>query len=262
MIFQSWLATIMTVDESLLEQVRKLFAEQAEYMKTRGKRGDRLIFSFRNPNYMLFTYDNVVFQGEDSSMRPTRTEVWAKALYAAMLIQLLVGARVYITDKPYLTFTRPEEMKTIIEMEGLPPLFSGLFPISLDTERSETSIQRATESSARLPLGALSAVLDLLAAVWEITRLGKFMAKAAISAVPASSLQTRLGAFNEHETHQQGIIHPLLTWNDLPISARPVVYDIIANALPSRLIEHAVFTGIDSGWSPYLRHLSNKRAYA
>ena len=152
------------VDEALLEGARTLFAEQAERMKTRGKGGDHLIFSFRNPNYMLFTYDNVVFSGTDSSLRPTRTEVWAKALYAAVLIQLLTGARVYITDKPYLTFTRPEEMKTIIEMEGLPALFAGLFPLALET----TDIQRASESSARLPLGTLSTMLDLLAAVWEI----------------------------------------------------------------------------------------------
>ncbi len=156
-----------TVDETLLKLVSSLFAEQAERMKTRGKQGDRLIFSFQHPNYMLFTYDNVVFKGTDSSLRPTRTEIWAKALYAATLIQLLIGARVYITDKPYLTFTRPEEMKTIIEMEGLPPLFSGLFPTSLDTERAEGSIQRASESSARLPLAVLSTMLDLFSAVWE-----------------------------------------------------------------------------------------------
>jgi CRISPR-associated protein Csc1 len=80
-------------------------------------------------------------------------------------------------------------------------------------------------------------------------RLGKFMTKTAVFATPASSLQIRLVSFNEREARQQDILHPLLTWNDLPLSARPVVYDIIANALPSRLIEHAVFTGIEG---PYL----------
>lgn len=153
-----------SVDEEWLAGVQELFGEQAERMKTRGKGGDRLIFSLRHPNYMLFTYDNVVFSGTDSGLKPTRTEIWAKALYAAVLIQLLTGARVYITDKPYLTFTRPEEMKTIIEMEGLPALFTGLFPIS----REATNAARASESSARLPLGTLSTMLDLLAATWEI----------------------------------------------------------------------------------------------
>ncbi len=40
--------------------MKALFAEQAERLKTRKKRGDRLTFSFTHPNYMLFTYDNVV----------------------------------------------------------------------------------------------------------------------------------------------------------------------------------------------------------
>jgi CRISPR-associated protein Csc1 len=75
-------------------------------------------------------------------------------------------------------------------------------------------------------------------------RLGKFMTKAAMLVTPASALQSRLEAFNERETRQQRIIQPLLTWNDLPNAARPRVYDIIANALPSRLIEHALFAGI------------------
>jgi CRISPR-associated protein Csc1 len=74
-------------------------------------------------------------------------------------------------------------------------------------------------------------------------RLGKFMAKAALRCVPATDVQQRSTSFNKQ------VIHPLLTWNDLAISARPVVYDILANALPSRLIEHAVFTGIEG---PYI----------
>jgi len=80
-------------------------------------------------------------------------------------------------------------------------------------------------------------------------RLGKFMAKAAVLPTLARQMQTRLGSFNEQETRQQKVVHPLLTWNDLPASGRPIVYDIIANALPSRLIEHAMFNGIEG---PYL----------
>ena len=36
----------------------------------------------------------------------------------------------------------------------------------------------------------------------------------------------------------------LLTWNDLPQTARPVIYDIIVNALPGRLIENALFNSV------------------
>jgi hypothetical protein len=156
-----------TVDRAWLEQTKAIFAEQAKRLKTR-KQGDRLTFSFMHPNYMLFTYDNVVSRGADSSLKPTHIEVWVKALYSAVLLHLLTGARIYITDKPYLTFTRPELMKTIIEMEGLHPLLYGLFPTSRDDIETTDMTQRASETSARLPLVALSTMLDLLAATWEI----------------------------------------------------------------------------------------------
>src|SRR5260221_8741207 len=42
---------------------------------------------------------------------------------------------------------------------------------------------------------------------------------------------------------------PLLTWNDLPGPSRPIIYDIIVNALPGRLIDNALFEGLDG---PYL----------
>ena len=163
------------VDQGWLEQVQNMFANQAANMKmptkegkSRGKRGDRITFSFKNPNYMLITYDNVVAKSADPGLTPTHVEVWAKALYAATLIHLLTGARVYITDKPYLSITRPEQMKTIIEMEGLHPLLYGLLPIRrTDTEFTDMD-QRASESSARLSITALQVALDLLAAVWEI----------------------------------------------------------------------------------------------
>ena len=157
-----------TVDETWLEQVQEVFAEQAERMKTRGKRGDRLTFSFTHPNYMLFSYDNVVSERDKSGLKPTRTEVWAKSLYAAILLHLLTGVRIYITDRPYLTFTRPEEMKTIIEMEGLHPLLCSLLPVKDNNGDAVDSFSRASEASARLSLAAVPALLDLLAAIWEI----------------------------------------------------------------------------------------------
>lgn len=168
-----------SVDQDWLQKVHTMFAEQAAHLKTptkegkpRGKHGDRITFSFKNPNYMLITYESSIpdrlTPSEKAKLTPTHVEVWAKALYAATLIHLLTGARVYITDKPYLSITRPEQMKTIIEMEGLHPLLYGLLPIHrTDAEFTDMS-QRASESSARLSITALQVALDLLAAVWEI----------------------------------------------------------------------------------------------
>jgi hypothetical protein len=168
------------VDEGWLAQVREMFARQAAYLKTptkegkpRSKQGDRITFSFKNPNYMLVTYDNVVpdrlTSTEKAKLTPTHSEVWAKALYAATLIHLLTGARVYITDKPYLSITRPEEMKTIVETEGLHPLLYGLLPVRRVGTETTGIEQRTSESSTRFPLAALPVMLDLLAAIWEVT---------------------------------------------------------------------------------------------
>src|SRR5437588_4880300 len=149
-----------------------MFANQAELMKTptkdgkRRTRGDRIAFSLNAPNYMLITYANVVGREADKNLAPTHIEVWTKALYAATLIHLLTGVRVYITDKPYLNITRPEQMKTIIEMEGLHPLLYGLLPIRRTNAEFTVIDQRASESSARLSIAALQVTLDLLAAVW------------------------------------------------------------------------------------------------
>jgi CRISPR type I-D-associated protein Csc3/Cas10d len=138
--------------------------------KKRGKHGNRLTFSFFQPNYMLMSYDNAISDApQEKPLAPTRTEVWAKALYSAALIHLLIGARVYITDRPYLTITRPEQMKTIIEMEGLPPLLYGLFAIHRSPNTSIDAALRPSESNTRVPIATLPALLDLLAAIWEIT---------------------------------------------------------------------------------------------
>ncbi len=173
-----------TVDDEWLEQLCTMFTKQAQYLKTPTKEGktrkygDRLTFSFKNPNYTLITYDNVVAEKADKSLAPTRVEVCSKALYAATMIHLLTGARVYITDKPYLSITRPEQMKTIIEMEGLHPLLNGLIPMSrTDTDELADIGIRPSESNARLPIAALPTMLDLLAAVWEINA-GLYQGKA------------------------------------------------------------------------------------
>jgi CRISPR-associated protein Csc1 len=86
-------------------------------------------------------------------------------------------------------------------------------------------------------------------AIPHYLRLGKFMAKAELRPALAMDVQQHSTSFNAAEAKRHRVIHPLLTWNDLPQSARPVVYDILVNALPSRLIEHAVFAGIEG---PYV----------
>lgn len=80
-------------------------------------------------------------------------------------------------------------------------------------------------------------------------RLGKFMAKTVLHTTPAHQIQRR-GEWSTGQTlMRERLIRPLLNWNDLSTSARPVIYDIIVNALPSRLIDNPIFDGVDG---PYL----------
>jgi hypothetical protein len=175
-----------SLDPRWLQYMREMFAEQAERMAaalpegtTGGVWGDRLTFSFANPNYMLLTYSNAVPARLPSEVKaklaPTHIEVWTKALYAATLIQLLTGARVYLTDQPYLTITRPEEMKAIIEMEGLHPMLYSLLPIPRSDHEGEGHTwkglqgnQSFYETNTHLLLSSFPAMLDLLSAIWEI----------------------------------------------------------------------------------------------
>lgn len=169
------------VDEQWLAQVQAMFVSQAERMalppqegKPRSPQGDRITFSFKAPNYLLITYSTAVPKQlppqEKARIAPTVVEMWAKAFYAAALIHLLTGARVYVTEKPYLSISRPEEMKTIIELDGVHPLLAGLLPLRLPRESGETAgaMQTEARSQATVPLNALPIVLDALAAVWEI----------------------------------------------------------------------------------------------
>jgi CRISPR-associated protein Csc1 len=75
-------------------------------------------------------------------------------------------------------------------------------------------------------------------------RLGKFMAKTVLFNTPAGKLEQHGGWLRERETSGNRMLQPLLNWNDLSATARPVIYDIIVNALPSRLIDNAVFDGV------------------
>jgi CRISPR-associated protein Csc1 len=75
-------------------------------------------------------------------------------------------------------------------------------------------------------------------------RLGKFMAKAALSST-AGQVHLREQGLNRREMNRTEVEQPLLTWNDLPGPARPIIYDIIVNALPGRLIDNALFEGLD-----------------
>ncbi|MBA2287073.1 MAG: type I-D CRISPR-associated protein Cas5/Csc1 [Ktedonobacteraceae bacterium] len=72
-------------------------------------------------------------------------------------------------------------------------------------------------------------------------RLGKFMAKTLLHVTTPHNLQQVTA---ESLPSLRRATRPMLTWNDIPTSARPAVYDIIVSALPGRLIDNPVFEGV------------------
>jgi CRISPR-associated protein Csc1 len=78
-------------------------------------------------------------------------------------------------------------------------------------------------------------------------RLGKFMAKTKLHITMAQDTQQRIEPASEQKGQRDG---PLLTWDDLAKTARPMIFDIIVNALPGQLIANAIFDGIPG---PYLQ---------
>jgi CRISPR type I-D-associated protein Csc1 len=76
-------------------------------------------------------------------------------------------------------------------------------------------------------------------------RLGKFMAKTEMHVVQAEHVHQVQGNSQQAYAHKQSkqrrsnAQQPLLNWNDLAPGARPLAFDIIANALPSHLIANA-----------------------
>lgn len=81
---------------------------------------------------------------------------------------------------------------------------------------------------ARLP--AAPAFRDALEGRTARVRLGKFPGKARVRLEPATAVKTGEGEFT---------IHTLLNWRDL--SADPLVCDVLATSLPTRLLNNARF---------------------
>ena len=67
--------------------------------------------------------------------------------------------------------------------------------------------------------------------------------------VTAARLQQQTTSVTRHDASHQRAVHPLLAWDDLPATGRPIAFDIVVNALPGSLIENSVFDGVPG---PYL----------
>src|SRR5207237_8835159 len=68
--------------------------------KRRDRPGDRIRSSrLEALNYRLIVYEKSTSKSLPE-LAPTRSELWCKAVYTALVAYLLLGVRVYVTDKP------------------------------------------------------------------------------------------------------------------------------------------------------------------
>ena len=122
------------------------------------------------PNYYLIPWERSVREGDrDDTNIPTRTEAWAKATFAAVVISSLTSSRVYVTEQPYLPVSNPSELKATVTLDSPPAIITKLLGNDQDPKlanRADTVSLYGTENGDK---SGLERALDICAALWMIT---------------------------------------------------------------------------------------------
>lgn len=151
-----WLETLQDVLERLADKIagwggQNFVGERASLGRVQGQ-----------PHYYLITWEKAARDTEaDDARVATRTEAWAKALFAAAVISGLTSCKVYVTERPYLPVADPAELKATITLDAPPPTLRGLLG-----DRADTVSLYGRERGRR---SGLERTLDLSAALWTVT---------------------------------------------------------------------------------------------
>jgi hypothetical protein len=173
-----WLETVLTV---LSEEATR----QANLASEKGKRiaGDRIV------SFGIFDdedWDDTDLDTEDEPSPATRlpsnflivtleasayssgelmkhTEIWMRGTLTALVLQDLLGMRVYLTDKPYLPVAYLEQMTEALELDGEHSALRSV--LTSNSKLSSVSV------SNRLSLRGISVdeVLDRISALWVVS---------------------------------------------------------------------------------------------
>jgi hypothetical protein len=156
-----------TFDPEWIEKLEEILAREADKIAGWGGRGfvgERVSLGHiaGQPHYYLITWEKAARDTESNDAHiATRTEAWAKALFAAATISGLTSCKVYVTERPYLPVADPADLKTTITLDSPPPALRGLLGVQTDA----VSLY-GREQGRR---SGLERALDLSAALWTVT---------------------------------------------------------------------------------------------
>ena len=159
-----------TFDEELIDNFLNIFEREAQRIEKRkeesGKEyvGERFYTSpLDQPNYYLFVWEKTAYGStSDDAQIPTRSEMWAKAAFAAAMIAGLTSCKVVVTEKPYLPVADVTEIKSTILLDAPHPILRGM------GSPSEATDDRLPERVGEASLVHLPGLLDLGASLWQI----------------------------------------------------------------------------------------------
>jgi len=147
-----------------LQEVLEREADNIAKRIERGFVGERVSLGHIpvQPHYYLITWEKAAREQEGDDTRiATRTEAWAKAFFAAVIIGALTSCKVYVTERPYLPVADPMELKATITLDSPPLALRGLLG-----ERTDIVSLYGRGKGER---SGLEQVLDLSAALWTVT---------------------------------------------------------------------------------------------
>jgi hypothetical protein len=149
------------LDPEWMTDVVDVFARQAEWVAQHGRVGDRLLMGRvpPQPHYYLLVWERSVREREEDI--PTRSEAWAKALFASLVISGLTSMKVYVTEQPYLPVDDPIELKATITLDGAPPILRNI----VSGQKDEVSLYGREKDQQ----SGLERALDLASALWTVT---------------------------------------------------------------------------------------------
>lgn len=113
-------------------------------------------------NYFLILCEKSAAKSSPE-LAPTRSELWSKALYTSLIAYLLLGVRVYITDKPYPAISNPKELKHIITLDAPHALLRGLL-----NQSSTSAVIRLAYVKGEKETITVQDAMDAMSALWII----------------------------------------------------------------------------------------------